>query len=134
MEIKLKNNTYELDLGIGFALALDKKYFVKQNTGTTEDLEFGVGVQMLYSKLSAVSIGALIEFFQVGLTDVKTVTYSKKDLQKAVEEKAVELKGFANLADECIKELQNVGLYNHIFEIEEEELQQLVDLALEKQK
>lgn len=116
MDIKIKDTTYELDLGIGFALALDSKYKFKQNVMNDLDAEFGLGVQILYGQLAAVSIQAIVDFFKAGLVDVKTKSYSDKDLNKAIQELAVNAGGFASLAQECIEALQNVGLYNHIFE------------------
>lgn len=133
MEITLKDNTYELDLGIGFALALDKQYKMKQSI-LEIDLEFGVGVAMLVSKLEGNSIDGILEFFEKGLKDVKTVSYSQKDLQKAVEKKAIEAKGFANLAEECIEAIQQVGLYNHIFEGSEELREEIEKYLVDSEK
>lgn len=116
MEIVIKDNKYELDLGIGFALSLDKEYKTKQKVLADVELEFGLGVGLLVAKLESVSLEGILQFFDKGLKDVKTVSYSQKDLQKAVEKKAIELGGFDKLSKACVEALKEVGLYNYIFE------------------
>ncbi|MCU7556531.1 tail assembly chaperone [Macrococcus capreoli] len=115
MNITIKDETYELNLGIGFALSLDSKYKFKQQITQDLDAEFGLGVQILFGQLTAVSVQAIVDYFKAGLVDVQTKKYSEKDLNKAIQDKAVELGGFQPLAEACIEALQNVGLYNHIF-------------------
>lgn len=123
MELMIKDKTYELDLGIGFALNLDSKFKFKQKITQDLDAEFGLGVQILFGQLTAVSVQAILDFFIAGLSEYSKKAYSQKDLQKAIQLKAVELGGFDKLADKCIEELQNVGLYPHIFDDEAEEQQ-----------
>lgn len=122
MNITINKNTYELDLGIGFALNLDSKFKFKQKIMNDLDAEFGLGVQILFGQLTAVSIQAIVDFFKAGLIDVQTKKYSEKDLNKAIQELAKEAGGFQALANECIEALQNVGLYNHIFEAQPTEI------------
>lgn len=119
MNITIKGTEYELDLGIGFALALDSQYKFKQPVGAFIEVEFGLGVQVIYGQLSGLSIQAIVDFFNAGLVDVKKKSYSAKDLQNAIQEKAIELGGFDALANECIEAMKDVGLYQHIFDIEE---------------
>lgn len=119
MKIEVKEVEHELDLGIGFALNLDAKYKFKQKVAQDLDVEFGLGVQLLYGQLKAVSVNGIMDFVKAGLSDVPKKQVPEKDVQKAVEAKAIEMGGFKPLADECIEALQNVGLYQHIFEAEE---------------
>ena len=126
MIIEIKDKEYELDLGIEFAETLDKKYKLVQSISTM-DLEFGMGVGMVAAKLDMVSIGAIIEFFEAGLKGVKRNSYSKADLNKAIENKAKELGGFAQLADACVEALVEVGLYSHVFEADPEQLKQTLE-------
>ena len=56
MEIKIGEKDFELDLGIGFALNLDSKYKFVQKVQQDLQVEFGMGVQLLYGRLKAVSI------------------------------------------------------------------------------
>src|SRR5699024_10523274 len=116
MKIKAKDNENELDLGIGFALNLDSKYKVKQKVAKDLDVEFGLDVQLVYGQLTAVSIQGIVDFFNAGLADVPKKQIPQKEVQKAVEALAMEKGGFKPLAHECIEELKNVGLYQHIFE------------------
>lgn len=121
MNITINDKDYELDLGIGFALHLDSKYKFKQKVTQDLDVEFGLGVQLLYGQLSAVSIQGIVDFFNAGLSDYSKKSLPQKDVQKAVQELAIEKGGFNKLAEECIEELKNVGLYPHIFEEQKEQ-------------
>ncbi|WP_202809313.1 tail assembly chaperone [Staphylococcus equorum] len=114
MKITLKNKEYELDLDIGFAIALDEKYSMKQSMGGYTEIEFGVGVASVFPKLTVADLRGIVDFFDAALQDVKTASYTKKDLQKAVSDKAKDLGGVQKLAHACIEELQTVGLYDHI--------------------
>src|SRR5699024_6485040 len=116
MKITVKDNEYELDLGIGFALNLDSKYKFKQKVAQDPDVEFGLGVPLLYGQLTAVSIQGIVDFSNAGFTAVPKKQLPHKEHQKAVEALAMEKGGFKPLAHECIEELKNVGLYQHIFE------------------
>lgn len=117
MNITIKDEVYELDLGIGFALNLDSKFKFKQQIAQDLNAEFGLGVQILYGQLTAVSVQSIVDFFKAGLIDVKKKSFSDKDLQAAIQAKAIEAGGFDKLANECIEALQNVGLYPHIFPV-----------------
>lgn len=116
MKINVKDTEYELDLGIGFALHLDSKYKFKQKVAQDLEVEFGLGVQLLYGQLTAVSIQGIVDFFNAGLADYSKKALPQKDVQKAVQDLAMEMGGFNKLSEQCIEELKNVGLYPHIFE------------------
>lgn len=116
MKIILKEKEYELDFDIGFAIHLDEKYSLKQSIGDVTELEFGIGVATVYPRLAANDIRSIIEVFKAGLEDVKTVSYTEKDLRKAVSDKVREVGGIDKLAEQCIGELERVGLYDHILD------------------
>ena len=120
MNITIKEKDFELDLGIGFALNLDAKFKFVQKIQQDLELEFGMGVQLLYGRLKAVSIESILDFYNAGLSEYSKSSFSQKDLKKAIEAEALELGGFNKLADKCVEELVNVGLYPHIFEAEME--------------
>ena len=128
MNITIKDKEYELLFDIGFAETLDKKYSAKQYIGEHTGVEFGLGVQMINAKLLAGDIRGIKETIKAGLEDVKTVTYSEKDLNKAVSEKAKELGGFQALSEELRNGIIASGLFNHIFETEmtEEEAKKIL--------
>lgn len=132
MEITVKDKTLELDLGIGFALQLDSKFKFKQKVTQDLDVEFGLGVQLLYGQLKAVSIQAIVDFFNAGLSEHSKKDYPQKQLNHAIQEYAKELGGFAELADKCIEELQEVGLYQHIFENHDQTMNALLTKQQEK--
>lgn len=136
MEIKIGEKDFELDLGIGFALNLDSKYKFVQKVQQDLQVEFGMGVQLLYGRLKAVSIESILDFYKAGLMEYKKGSYTVKDLEKAIEREARELGGFNKLADKCIDELVNVGLYPHIFEAEKlaEEMNSQLTNQQEEQK
>ena len=114
MKITLKEKEYELDFDIGFAIKLDEKYSLKQKIADVTELEFGIGVATVYPRLAANDLRALVDVFEAGLADVKTVSYTQKDLHKAVSEKIREVGDIMKLSEQCIEELERVGLYNHI--------------------
>ena len=120
-----QETTYELDLGIGFALHLDSKFKFKQKIQEDLDMEFGLGVQILYGRLAATSIEAIVDFYNAGLSEQPKRAFSQKELQKAIQAKALELGGFDKLAEHCIEELKDVGLYPHIFEASEAKMAML---------
>lgn len=125
MELKIKDKNYELDLGIGFALNLDSKFKFVQKIQQDLELEFGMGVQLLFGRLKAVSVESIVDFYNAALSDYPQKSFNQKDLKKAIEAEALELGGFNKLADKCVEELVNVGLYPHIFEAEEQMEQQM---------
>lgn len=127
MKITLKNKVYELDLDIGFAIALDEKYSLTQSLGGYTEIEFGVGVASIYPKLIGADLRGLVEFFEAGLKDVKTVSYNRKDIQRSVSDKALEVGGFQKLGQLCVEELSKVGLYDHILNPEVPEPNQEVN-------
>lgn len=118
MIVTIKEQDFELDLGIGFALNLDAKFKFVQKIQQDLELEFGMGVQLLYGRLKAVSVESIVDFYNAGLAGEKKSAFTQKDLQKAIEAEAIKLGGFNKLADKCVEELVNVGLYPHIFEAE----------------
>lgn len=114
MNITVNEKEYELDLGIGFALQLDAKFKFTQQITQDLDAEFGLGVQILYGQLTAASVQAIVDFYKAALHETPNRAFSKRQLEKAIEQEAIELGGFDKLAGKCIEALQNVGLYQYI--------------------
>src|SRR5699024_4821521 len=102
MKITVKDNEYELDLGIGFALNLDSTYKFKKKVAQDLDVEFGIGVQLLYGQLTAVSIQGIVDFFNAGLSDVPQQQIPLREVQNAVVTLAMRIGGFIPSAHECI--------------------------------
>ena len=85
MNVTIKEQDFELDLGIGFALNLDAKFKFVQKIQQDLELEFGMGVQILYGRLKAVSVESIVDFYNAGLAGEKKSAFTQKDLQKAIE-------------------------------------------------
>lgn len=118
MEITLNNETYSLNLGYRFSLALDKVYTIKQDIGSGQNVEFGVGVQFLHSYLSMGNFDAVVKFYTCGLNHLKQRP-SDDTIIEYIEERAADI-GIDALADECIQGLQDAGFYKQLFATIEE--------------
>lgn len=118
MNITVNEKNFELDLGIGFALQLDAKFKFTQKITQDLDAEFGLGVQILYGQLTAASVQAIVDFYNAALHETPNRAYTKRQLEKAIEQEAKELGGFDKLAEKCIEALQNVGLYQYVMTAE----------------
>lgn len=118
MNITVNEKNFELDLGIGFALQLDAKFKFTQKITQDLDAEFGLGVQILYGQLTAASVQAIVDFYNAALHETPNRAYTKRQLEKAIEQEARELGGFDKLAEKCIEALQNVGLYQYVMTAE----------------
>src|SRR5699024_10206542 len=105
---------------IGFALNLDSKYKFKQKVAQDLDVEFGLGVQLLYGQLTAVSIQGIVDFFNAGLADVPKKQIPQKEVQKAVEALAMEKGGREALEQQWKEEDKAVGKYQHVDEDQED--------------
>lgn len=112
MNIEINENTYELNLGYRFSNALDKVYTVKQDIGGGQKVEFGVGINFIYSYLSMANFDAVIQFYKAGLTHVKPRPNDNAIID-AVEELAAE-HGIKQVADWCIEGLRDSGFYKQI--------------------
>ena len=118
MEITINNETYSLNLGYRFSLALDKVYTIKQDIGSGQNVEFGVGVQFLHSYLMMGNFDAVVKFYTCGLNYLKKRP-SDDLIIEYVEERAAEI-GIDAMADECIQGLKDAGFYKQLFATIEE--------------
>jgi len=118
MEITINNETYALNLGYRFSLALDKIYTIKQDIGSGQNVEFGVGVQFLHSYLSMGNFDAVVKFHICGLKHIKKRPSDDLIIQY-VEDRAAEI-GIDALANECIEGLKDSGFYKQMIDNIEE--------------